>query len=119
MMIAPDRSDEFWASWKAFRARNPVGENLATAAAPGPVSVLTLQADSDDEAMLQAGGGGGGGGGALSDEDDGAAYGSAATAADATTAESGGPAGGRSAGSGGRAAPAWAAPAPSRGDNDD
>ncbi len=65
MMIVTDRSDEFWASWKAFRARNPVGDNPATAAAPRPVSVLALQADSDDEAMLQAGDRGGGAGGII------------------------------------------------------
>ncbi len=34
MMIATDRSDDFWASWKAVWARNPVGENSATAALP-------------------------------------------------------------------------------------
>jgi hypothetical protein len=69
MMIATDQSENFWASWKNFPARNPVGDRPAAAAAPRPVSVLALQADSDDEAMLQADDGGGGGGGAVSNED--------------------------------------------------
>ena len=41
MMIATDRSNEFWASWKAFRARNPVGENPATVP-PSPYAPAPL-----------------------------------------------------------------------------
>ncbi len=58
--IAADRGDEFWASWKDFRLRNPVADRPAAAAATGPVSLMTLHADSDDEASPGGGGGGGG-----------------------------------------------------------
>lgn len=70
--IATNRADEFWTSWKEFRDRNPLGDRPAGNAANRPVSVAALQADSDDEALLQANAGnrgddsGEGGGGAVS-----------------------------------------------------
>jgi hypothetical protein len=52
--IATNRADEFWTSWKDFRDRNPLGDRPAGDAAPRPASVSALQADSDDEALLNA-----------------------------------------------------------------
>lgn len=52
--IATNRADEFWASWKEFRARNPLEERPAGGAPTRPASVSLLHADSEDEALLNA-----------------------------------------------------------------
>jgi hypothetical protein len=108
--IATNRADEIWTSWKEFRDKNPLGDRPAGDAAPRPASVSALQADSDDEALLQAtagnrgndSGGPEGGGG-----DDARAAGAAA-----------GP-GGSTRGGGRVAAAGRADPAPGRAREDD
>ena len=55
MDIVTHRADEFWASWKDFRARNPVEVRPSAAAAQGPQHIRALHAESDDEVnMLEA-----------------------------------------------------------------
>ena len=51
MQIAGNKGDEFWASWTDYQARFPVGDRPVAAAAPGPVNLLALHGDSDDEAQ--------------------------------------------------------------------
>ena len=51
--IVTNREDEFWSSWKDFRARYPVEDRPSSAAGPGHQRLRTLHADSEDELVEQ------------------------------------------------------------------
>jgi hypothetical protein len=51
--MATNREDEFWASWKDFRARYPVEDHPSSAAGLEHQRLRTLHADSEDEVIVQ------------------------------------------------------------------
>ena len=51
--MATNREDEFWSSWKDFRARYPVEDRPSSAAGPEHQRLRTLHADSEDEVIEQ------------------------------------------------------------------
>jgi len=51
--MATKREDEFWNSWKEFRARYPAEERPSSAAGPEHQRLRTLHADSEDEVIEQ------------------------------------------------------------------
>ena len=51
--MATKREDEFWNSWKEFRARYPAEERPSSAAGPEHQRLRTLHADSEDEVVEQ------------------------------------------------------------------
>ena len=51
--MATNREDEFWSSWKDFRARYPAEDRPSSAAGPAHQRLRTLHADSEDEVVEQ------------------------------------------------------------------
>ena len=57
--MATKREDEFWNSWKEFRARYPAEERPSSAAVPEHQRLRTLHAESEDELVEQGNAAGG------------------------------------------------------------
>ena len=57
--MATNREDEFWNSWKDFRARYPAEERPSSAAGPEHQRLRTLHAESEDELVEQGNAAGG------------------------------------------------------------
>ncbi len=55
LLIAHERVDEFYSSWKDYRARNPVGDRRPKTTVDGPVDIDAMLGGDDDDAAAAAG----------------------------------------------------------------